>query len=178
MLDDSFGTEKLHLKEREVSPKKEEVVSEPIQEERVAEIPTPETKKADKSKEETISFYHGGLSSDFNIETLDLYRRSEKQNKKNRNYVGFYLYDETQRSGAETYSQQTGRSLHRFDISANARILDLENIERVTESQLNEYRSKGYDLIRGVDVRGRTEYVLLNKDIVKGVENVTNKKKR
>ena len=47
MLDDSFGTEKLHLKEREISPKKEEVASEPVREEKVDEIDQNDTKKAD-----------------------------------------------------------------------------------------------------------------------------------
>lgn len=117
----------------------------------------------------TISFYHGGLSEDFTIEDLDVSRLAEKQQKKGRNYAGFYLYDETQKAGAETYSQQTGKGLHRFDINEDAKILELGNIERVTQEQLNEYRKRGYDLVKGTDVRGRVEYILLNKEVVKNV---------
>ena len=119
----------------------------------------------------TKSFYHGGLNEDFNINDLDVNRLAEKQQKKGRSYAGFYLYDEEGRSGAETYSDQTGKGLHRFDIREDANVLTLNNIERVTQAQLEEYRQQGYDLIQGVDVRGRTEYILLNKDIVVNVVN-------
>ena len=119
----------------------------------------------------TISFYHGGLNEDFDINNLDITRPAQKQQKKGRNYAGFYMYDESQKSGAETYSDQTGKALHRFDIDANANILELGNIERLTQEQILQYKEQGYDLLKGTDVRGRTEYVLLNKDVVKNVIN-------
>ena len=49
MLEDSFGTEKLHLKEREISPKKEEVIQTTTEGEKVAEMPTTEAKKEESS---------------------------------------------------------------------------------------------------------------------------------
>ncbi len=153
-----------------VTPEQPKPKTESSYEEKVADI---ERRRQEELStiEKTKSFYHGGLSEDFNINDLDVNRLAEKQQKRGRNYAGFYLYDETQKSGAETYSNQTGKGLHRFDIREDANILELGNIERVTKEQLEEYRKQGYDLIKGKDVRGRTEYVLLNKDVVVNVVN-------
>lgn len=119
----------------------------------------------------TISLWHGGLEFDFNIDQLDVTRLAQKQQKKGRTYAGFYLYDETSKKGAESYSSQTGKGLHRFEVDKNSKILELNSIERVTRKQLREYKEQGYDLLKSKDVRGRVEYILLNKDIVKDVIN-------
>lgn len=124
--------------------------------------------------EDSISFWHGGLPSDFNIDELDVMRLASKQQKKGRQYAGFYMYDETQKGGAETYSKQTGQGLHRFDISKSANILELGNIERVSKDKLLEYQSQGVDILKGVDVRGRVEYILLNKDVIINVVDENN----
>ncbi|HQB07347.1 MAG TPA: hypothetical protein PK712_05785, partial [Rectinema sp.] len=115
------------------------------------------------------SLWHGGLPADFDISSLDVMRVAQKQNKKGKNYAGFYLYEESQKAGAEEYARQSGASLHRFDVKPDAKVLELGNIERIKVEQLQEYASQGYDLLKGKDVRGRVEYILLNKDAITNV---------
>lgn len=38
-------------------------------------------------------FYHGGCEPDFIVEKIDVLRIAEKQQKHNRNYAGFYMYE-------------------------------------------------------------------------------------
>lgn len=120
----------------------------------------------------TKSYYHGGLDKDFSLDKLDVFRTSVKQQKKGRDYSGFYLYDESNLNWAMKYGPDINKSLHRFDIEINTKILKLGNIERMKKEKLMEYLNSGYDLIEGIDVRGLHEYILLNKSIVKNVESI------
>ena len=85
LMDDSFGTDKLHLKKREISPKKEEVVQTIPSEEKVAEMPTTEVKKEQPNEDITTSiivapYYDTKVNT---IEEAKILRESEgyKQHK-------------------------------------------------------------------------------------------------
>lgn len=125
------------------------------------------------SRGEGFVLYHGGLSDAAPLESIDLERTGTKQSHGGRrDYGGFYLGDETERSlkSVKRYAE-TGeyRNIHAFLIGKDARILDADfDTDRLTGEKRREL-SEDYDLLRGRDVRGIIQYVLLNKDVVTGI---------
>jgi hypothetical protein len=122
------------------------------------------------SASKPLSLYHGGLPTGTTIDDIDLDRQGSQQNKRGRDYGGFYANDEQNRAQAENYAAQRGGVLHQFDLKPDARIGDLgeKNIERLTKAQRDEY-AKQFDVIKGKNTFGKTEHVLLNKDSVASV---------
>jgi len=141
-----------------------------------------EKKKNNLPKPDLI-FYHGGASSDFNIDKLDVTRLSEKQQNNSNSYAGFYMYDENNKTGAYHYAEQENNRKHTNDlgvvklyIDPNLKIYDYNEhhsdmfgITRLSQNTIKELMEQGYDLIKG-KVLSKTEYVLLNKDKIKNIE--------
>ena len=119
--------------------------------------------------------YHGGLETNLTLNEIDLDRQGTQQNKPSRTYGGFYLTDETSREWTNQYSRQRNGNVHAFLISSKAHVLIIEdnNIDRLSHDQRLDF-SKMYDIIKGHDMMGRTQYVLLNKEVVTGIasENI------
>ena len=114
--------------------------------------------------ESNYNFWHGGLDSDFNFKGLDVFRLGSKQAKRGRNYAGFYMYDSSNQPAAFRYG---GGEAHGIRIPDNAKIFNADfNTERISADKLREYQKQGYDLIKGKNVFGYPEYILLNKDII------------
>lgn len=122
-----------------------------------------------------VILYHGGLPDDINMGSINLNKIDSKQNKKNKTYGGFYLSDETSKNWSEQYAKTNGNNMHGFLIDKSSRILEItdRDIDRLSQEKRDEF-AKEYDLIKGRDVLGRTQFVLLNKEIVKrlGVEKI------
>ena len=127
---------------------------------------------------ETKVFYHGGVPADFNVDDIDIYRLATKQGKQDRNYAGFYMFDENRRDGAFHYAEQTNslenttdRGVVRIEMDSNLNIKTLDRmfeIDRISQEQLQEYRNQGYDLVSGRSFDGQ-QYVLLNKDKIRNI---------
>lgn len=114
--------------------------------------------------------YHGGLPEGTTLDGIDLNRNGTQQNKRGQSFGGFYLTDETSKSWSDKYAMERNGVMHGFAIDKNARIDDRgkEQIDRISA----EDRAKAAetaDIIKGRDLLGRTQYVILNKDVVKGV---------
>ena len=124
-----------------------------------------------KPSTETMEFYHGGLDSDFDFNNLDVLKLAEKQAKKGKDYAGFYMYDPSLKMSAYKYGEGIGA--HKINIDRNAKVLDLGDVERVPRTEIQKYKDLGYDMLTGKDVRGRREYVLLNKDAIKNTEYIS-----
>lgn len=131
------------------------------------------------SDNRNLVFYHGGLEENFDFNNLDPFRLAQKQNKKGKNYAGFYMYSELNKDGAVHYAKQqndldntNNKGIYKIEIDPNARVLELEqgSILRLTQEELEYYQSLGYDLIAGKNYLGKTEYVLLNKDAIINTE--------
>lgn len=129
-------------------------------------------------KENTVIFYHGGAEPDFSLEQLDVLRPSQKQQNANGSYAGFYMYNEADRDGAFYYSEQENfnkgtntKGVVKLTLDSNLKTYEISgfNITRITQEQIRELQSQGYDLIAG-KVMGKTEYVLLNKNKIKEME--------
>jgi len=128
-------------------------------------------------KTKDLTFYHGGSTKDFNIESLDVYRTSIKQGK---NYAGFYMFGEEKRDKAFHYAEMANSRLgvndagvSKITIDSNANIFSIPGgmgkIDRLTKEELEGYRSQGIDIITGKSFDGQ-QYVLLNKEMVKSME--------
>ena len=117
-------------------------------------------------------FYHGGVEADFDISKIDILRTAEKQQKNNRNYSGFYMYDENNKQSAIYYANQensikntTDKGIIKIVMSNDLNIYEVPpfSITRIKKETLIELKEKGYDLIAG-KMLNKIEYVLLNKD--------------
>lgn len=122
------------------------------------------------SKEGGLLLYHGGLPEETTLETIDLSRSGTQQNKPGRTYGGFYLTDESSKRWSDDYARARNGNVHGFWIDPSSRIVEVNgtNIDRLSQQQRDAYAEK-YDLIKGKDLMGRAQFVLLNKDVVKGV---------
>lgn len=128
-------------------------------------------------KTKDLTFYHGGSTKDFSIDSLDVYRTSIKQGK---NYAGFYMFGEEKRDKAFHYAEMANNRLgvkdagvSKITIDSNANIFPISGgigkIDRLTKEELESYRSQGIDIITGKSFDGQ-QYVLLNKELVKSIE--------
>jgi hypothetical protein len=117
-----------------------------------------------------VILYHGGLPDDTNMDSINLNKVDSKQNKKDKTYGGFYLSDETSKNWSEQYAKLNSSNMHGFLIDKGSRVLEItdRDIDRLSQERRDEL-AKEYDLIKGKDVLGRTQFVLLNKEIVKGL---------
>lgn len=122
-----------------------------------------------KSAEKSGGFllYHGGLPDDIGMEHIDLDRLGTQQNKKGRTYGGFYLTDESSKDWTEKYAQERNGNVHGFLIAPTCRTYEAQgnDIDRLSKDDRNGLAQE-YDLVKGQDVLGRVQYVLLNKEVV------------
>ncbi len=124
-----------------------------------------------KAQEEGgVILYHGGLPDDTTIEKIDLNRFGSQQNKRGRTYGGFYLTDEGSKGWTEKYAQERNGNIHGFLVADSSRTTEIQgrDIDRLSQEQREELAQE-YDLVKGKDLLGRTQYVLLNKDVVNGL---------
>lgn len=125
--------------------------------------------KKSLQEEGGMILYHGWLPDDTTIETIDLNRFGTQQNKKGRTYGGFYLSDESSKDWAEKYASERSGNIHGFLITDSSRMVKIQDwdIDRLSQERREEL-AKQYDIIQGKDILGRNQYVLLNKNVVKG----------
>lgn len=133
-----------------------------------------EYRPAPIKNEGNVELFHGGLPVGTTIEDIDVNRAGDQQNKRRRSFGGFYLTDSTSKSWSDQYARSRGGTNHAFKISPDARIGEISdmngssNIDRISESQ-RAHMAKSFDVIKGKDLLGRTQYLLLNKDVVSEV---------
>lgn len=136
-----------------------------------ANVTLDELEKQAKADGDTV-LYHGGLPEGTTLDGIDLNRNGTQQNKRSfgRSFGGFYLTDESSKEWSDRYAKERGGVMHGFAIDKNARIDDRGKgrIDRLSAEDRTE-AAKTADIIKGKDTLGRTQYVILNKDVVKGV---------
>ncbi len=113
-----------------------------------------------------LVFYHGGLPKEATIADIDVLRRSQRQQKKNSNYGGFYMSPDIEKNSfALQYHQANpGSGLHKITLPAGSKGYNytLGTVERIDISTLMDLQKKGYDYISGKNVFGKPEFILLN----------------
>jgi len=125
---------------------------------------------------ENLTFYHGGLSPDARLSDIDVFRLSSRQQKKGRDYAGFYMSPDIEADSfaLQYHKSNEGSGLHKITLPSDAKAYEYPSpMERITRTELIDLFEKGYDYISGKNLFGNPEYVLLNKNIA-NLELVSN----
>lgn len=124
--------------------------------------------QADAERARSVTLYHGSPRTDMaQADIKVLGRTGQKQGKAGRSYGGFYAADAASIADAQGYAGEGG-TVYRIDLVPGAVIEEKEgDITRLSESAIAEYRSRGVDVVKGKDPRGRTEYAIINEAAVR-----------
>lgn len=116
---------------------------------------------------------HGSGNSDLKAEDVTIVRvDGQKQGKKGRKYGGFYGTSEADASQAEGYAEMMGGSPTLYDVKIKAGTKVLKktgDVTRLSENYINELVAQGYGVVVGKDPRGRTEYVVIDKNAIESM---------
>lgn len=109
--------------------------------------------------------YHtGDISS---LDQIDPFKIASKQNKKGREYGGFYV------GPLDHADQYPGSHLSRIEIDPKANVLVGGMIDRVSVSELKAYLSQGIDMLWGKDIRGLEQGIIINKSAIKKYDSIS-----
>lgn len=114
--------------------------------------------------------FHGGRAG-LTLADIQIVREpgATKQGKRNRVYGGFYGTSKLEE--AQGYAEATeGSTVYRIELAPDAKVETKEgDVTRLSAQTIQEYRDRGVDVVVGKDPRGRTEYVVINKDAITGL---------
>lgn len=145
-----------------------------------AEAATAPSARSDGETEVTdgMRLVHGSGNPSMTLNDVQIVRKAgdQKQAKKGRYFGGFYATSENDANQAEGYARmmQGEPTLYNIDIKPGTKVLRKKgDITRLSEAYINELTAQGYGLIIGTDPRGRTEYVVIDKNAVEGLSKRT-----
>ena len=119
---------------------------------------------------ELPELYHGGRKG-MSVDDIQIIREpgATKQGKKGRTYGGFYATSKIDE--AQGYADMAeGSTVYRVQLAPGSKVETKEgDVTRLSASTIEEYRNRGVDVVIGKDPRGRTEYVVINKDAITGL---------
>lgn len=118
--------------------------------------------------------YHGGREG-LTIDDVEIVREpgATKQGRKGRVYGGFYATANPDEAAHYASMAGEGNTVYEVQLRPDAVVETIENdISRISPQKIDEYRARGIDVVVGKDVRGRTEHVVVNKDVVTGLKDV------
>jgi hypothetical protein len=117
-----------------------------------------------------LRLVHGSTNPDLTIDDIVVEPRAgTKQGKKKAQFGGFYASSEESVSDAESYANMGSKpgAVFNVDLSPGAVVVPYTgDITRISKDTMEAQRAAGADVLVGKDVRGRTEYVVINKDAV------------
>lgn len=117
---------------------------------------------------------HGSPNNNLTLNAIQLFNPQAKQNKKGRVYGGFYTTDPSDIIQAKKYATPTG-SIYKIFIHPNAKIITKNgDITRLSQNTIEEYKNSGYDIVKGKDPRGYSEYAIINLDIITDITKLPN----
>ncbi|MGL4638554.1 MAG: LPD38 domain-containing protein [Shewanella sp.] len=122
-----------------------------------------------------LTLLHGSPKSVINIDDVQIVRTGQKQGKKGRLYGGFYATSEEDIEQAKGYAgmSEGTPTIHNVRIKAGTKVLNkIGDITRLSENYINELTSQGYGLVVGKDPRGRTEYVVIDKNAIDSISSM------
>ena len=128
-----------------------------------------------------LTLLHGSPKSVINIDDVQIVRTGQKQGKKGRLYGGFYTTSEEDIEQAKGYAgmSEGTPTIHNVRIKAGTKVLNkIGDITRLSENYINELTSQGYGLVVGKDPRGRTEYVVIDKNTIDSISSMDSVKEK
>lgn len=120
------------------------------------------------------TLYHGGRRG-MTPDDISIIREpgATKQGKKGKVYGGFYTTTNPEEASAYAAMAQGDNTVYQVQLKPDAVIEQKEgDITRLTPQQINDYVSRGVDVVVGKDVRGRIEHVIVNRDAVVGMQDL------
>lgn len=117
-----------------------------------------------------LTLLHGAPRADMDWNQVEIVRASgQKQGKKGRVYGGFYATSQQDIDQAQGYAEMAEGTPTIYDVRVKegTKVLNKEgDVTRLSENYIAQLVEQGYGLVVGKDPRGRTEYVVINKDAV------------
>jgi len=116
--------------------------------------------------ENNLTFYHGGLPIDFTISDIDPFRKAGRQSKKGKDYAGFYMSPDLKPNSFALgyHKNKPGSGLHKIILDKDSKAYEHDGeMERISTLELKSLLNKGYDYIKGKNLFGKPEFILLNK---------------
>lgn len=141
----------------------------------VEAIPLPEREDGTSGRvsADGLVIVHGSNSDTMTPESIQIVRANgQKQGKKGRVYGGFYGTSEMDAAQAEGYAGMGGGTptIYNVRIKPGTGVLNKTgDVTRLSESYINELVGQGYGLVVGTDPRGRTEYVVIDKNAIESM---------
>lgn len=141
----------------------------------VEAIPMPEREDGTSGRVsgDGLVIVHGSNSDTMTPESIQIVRSNgQKQGKKGRVYGGFYGTSEMDAAQAEGYAGmgEGTPTVYNVRIKPGTGVLNKTgDVTRLSESYINELVGQGYGLVVGTDPRGRTEYVVIDKNAIEGM---------
>lgn len=136
-------------------------------------LPAREDGTSARVSDDGLVIVHGSNSDTMTADSIDIVRKTgQKQGKKGRVYGGFYGTSEMDAAQAEGYAGMGGGTPTIYDvrIKPGTGVLNKTgDVTRLSESYINELVGQGYGLVVGTDPRGRTEYVVIDKNAIESI---------
>ena len=85
------------------------------------------------------------------------------------------MTDDSSKNWTDQYARERNGNVHGFLLDPATRVLEItdRNIDRLSDEQRNTFAGT-HDVVKGKDLLGRAQYVLLNKNVIKelGIEKI------
>ena len=120
-----------------------------------------------------MSIVHGSGNPNFTVDDIQIVRQGQKQGKKGRSYGGLYGAAEQDVAHAEEYAAMMGGTPTVYDLTIRpgTKVLHKEgDITRLSENYINGLVEQGYGVVTGKDMRGRNEYVVIDRNAVAAMQ--------
>lgn len=117
-----------------------------------------------------LTLVHGGKPG-LTLDAIEIVRPADqmKQGKKGRVYGGFYATTEEDADQAAGYAGKDG-AVYDVRIKPGTKVAEKPgDVTRLSKGVIDQYVADGYGVIVGKDPRGRTEYVVLDKNAIESV---------
>jgi hypothetical protein len=122
----------------------------------------------------SLPLIHGSPSAGLALDSVQIVREGQKQGKQGRKYGGFYLSPVSDLASAEGYARMGDGTptIYNVNIKEGTKVLQKEgDITRLSESYIQQLTTEGYGLVVGKDPRGRTEYVVIDKNAIESMQS-------
>jgi muramidase (phage lysozyme) len=146
----------------------------PMVDDNLASLP-PETRTTRpdgeiKTLQNGLGILHGTGDDALTLNDIDIIRQTgQKQGKAGRIYGGFYGAGKDRLAEAEGYANSQGGTptVYEIRIKPQTKVLEKKgDVTRLSENYINDLKKDGIGLVVGKDPRGRTEYVVVDKDAI------------
>lgn len=141
-----------------------------VQLDQLPTLPAREDGTSERVGQDGLVIVHGSGNGSMTLDGIDIVRQSgQKQGKKGRVYGGFYGTSEADAAQAEGYAgmMEGTPTLYDVRIKPGTGVLNKTgDVTRLSDTYIAQLVEQGYGLVIGTDPRGRTEYVVIDKNAI------------